>query len=256
MKTHIIMQMVTESKWFAESGQDVPMPLAEINGYPMFVEAMECLNVTRAETISFIVWQEHIDKYSINKTIRDYYPNAKIIPIPKNYPIHNGLGGIAELVDSAALYLLFIGDTEPGDALVVADYDTVFKSEKWKSMTAAGDGAVAVLFQSTDKNNYYADIKDGCLDYVSKTRISPNAVSGPYWFSSVKLYRDAYAAMRAKYKEDGTLKYKVLDMPHVYNFIVNLGNNVLYTETGELIHMGTPEGFTEAGGKVIANEKM
>lgn len=257
MKTHIIMQLVTESKWFKESGQDVPMPLAEINGHPMFVEAMECLNVTRAETISFIVWQEHIDKYSINKTIKIYYPNANIIPINSGYPINGGSAGIAELVDSAALYLLFIGDAEAGDALVVADYDTVLKSKEWKCMTTASDGAVVILFQSTDKNNYYADIKDGYLDYVSKTRISANAVSGPYWFSSIKMYRDACAAMRTKYKEDGTLKYKVLDMPQVYNFIVGTGNTVYCVDTGDkTIHMGTPEGFAEAGGKIIANEKM
>ena len=74
-KLHIIMPMAGEGSRFKKEGYIVPKPLLPIDGTYFFNKALSSLdNVVRFYDwvqYTFIVRQEHIDNYNIDKIIKD-----------------------------------------------------------------------------------------------------------------------------------------------------------------------------------------
>lgn len=61
---HIIMPMAGEGSRFLKEGWDTPKPLIELKGLPLFMRAIGSVNSDNISLkYSFIVRQEHIDKY-------------------------------------------------------------------------------------------------------------------------------------------------------------------------------------------------
>ena len=86
---HIIMPMAGEGSRFLKEGWMVPKPLIQLHGAPLFIRAINSLDISDIEMkYSFIVRQEHIDKYDIDKMIRDYLPVANVYSVLKTtrYP--------------------------------------------------------------------------------------------------------------------------------------------------------------------------
>ena len=66
---------------FEKKGFNLPKPLIDINGKPMFVRAAKAL--PRADLYIFICLLKHIKKYSIDQIIKSYFPNSKIFVLKK-----------------------------------------------------------------------------------------------------------------------------------------------------------------------------
>lgn len=66
-RLHIVMPMAGEGSRFANAGWTTPKPLIELNGQPLFKRAISSVVAEGIEMkYSFIVRQEHIDKYGID----------------------------------------------------------------------------------------------------------------------------------------------------------------------------------------------
>ena len=67
---HIIMPMAGEGTRFLKEGWTTPKPLIELKGIPLFVRAIRSVIMDDINLkYSFIVRQEHIDRYHINEYI-------------------------------------------------------------------------------------------------------------------------------------------------------------------------------------------
>ena len=77
---HIIMPMAGEGTRFTNEGWKMPKPLIELNGIPLFRHALNSISLPDSFNIkySFIVRQEHIDKYDRDKVIKLYLLEANI----------------------------------------------------------------------------------------------------------------------------------------------------------------------------------
>ena len=62
---------------FIKKGYKNPKPLIDINGKPMFVRAVRCL--PKADLIIFVCLKDHVDQFGIDKKIKFFFPNSKII---------------------------------------------------------------------------------------------------------------------------------------------------------------------------------
>lgn len=78
--TTLIIPMAGKGSRFG-SKYYFPKPLIQINGAPMFVKAIN--SIPHVDNKIFIVLQEHIDNFSIDKEIKNYFPNAKILAVDK-----------------------------------------------------------------------------------------------------------------------------------------------------------------------------
>ena len=81
---HIVMPMAGEGSRFLKEGWTTPKPLIELNGQPLFKHAISSVTDKDIQMkYSFIVRQEHIDKYQIDKGIRSFLPEANLFSVVK-----------------------------------------------------------------------------------------------------------------------------------------------------------------------------
>ena len=81
---HIIMPMAGEGSRFLKEGWTTPKPLILLDGKPLFQHAIESVSAPGIPMkYSFIVRQEHIDKYHLDEGIRSIVPNANVFSVLK-----------------------------------------------------------------------------------------------------------------------------------------------------------------------------
>lgn len=81
---HIIMPMAGEGSRFRKEGWETPKPLIELKGKPLFMRAINSVSTDEIPLkYSFIVRQEHIDEYQIDKYIKEKLPKANIFSVKK-----------------------------------------------------------------------------------------------------------------------------------------------------------------------------
>ena len=84
---HLIMPMGGAGTRFFNNGYDCPKPLLLLQGKPFFYwSARSVLSCCQVESLTFVVLQEHIDRFDIDKRILEYFPQAKIVSLPKVLP--------------------------------------------------------------------------------------------------------------------------------------------------------------------------
>ena len=83
-KIHLVMPMGGGGTRFGNKGFEVPKPLIMLQEKPFFYWAVQSVvKFVDVEDIIFVVLQEHINKFEIDKCILRYYPKAKIQIIPR-----------------------------------------------------------------------------------------------------------------------------------------------------------------------------
>jgi len=77
--TTLILPMAGAGSRFFNVGYSDPKPLLGVEGLPMVIQAVNQLPPTSNQI--FICQNEHLNKYPLDHTIHNYYPNSKIIGI-------------------------------------------------------------------------------------------------------------------------------------------------------------------------------
>lgn len=72
-----LIPMAGIGKRFIKSEYKSPKPLIEIFGKPMFVRAVRSL--PKSDLLIFVCLKKHVTKFKIDKIIKSYFPNSKII---------------------------------------------------------------------------------------------------------------------------------------------------------------------------------
>jgi NDP-sugar pyrophosphorylase family protein len=78
-ETTLILPMAGAGSRFFNNGYTTPKPLLDVEGLPMIIKAVECLPETSKKI--FICQNDHLNKYEIGNTIKNYYPESDIIGI-------------------------------------------------------------------------------------------------------------------------------------------------------------------------------
>lgn len=233
---HIIMPMAGEGSRFLKEGWTTPKPLIELKGTPLFQRAISSVKIEDVPMkYSFIVRQEHIDKYGIDKGIKALLPEANIFSVLKTT---RGAVETCLMAESAI-------DDE--DGVVVMDCDLEFRSSQYIDIlreelslpVKEATGGALVSFESDDTRYSYAALgEDG---YVTRTAekevISNHALCGAYFFSSGKCFKE--------------IAHRLLDEPEfkkpeyyvslLYNYLLEAGQRVRLANMEAFYSYGTPE---------------
>ena len=233
---HIVMPMAGEGSRFAKAGWATPKPLIELNGQPLFKHAISSV---AAEGIpmkySFIVRQEHIDKYGIDKGIQSFLPEANIFSVMKTT---RGAVETCLMAESA------IADD---DAVIVMDCDLEFRSAKFieiireilaQSLEQAEGGAL-VSFTSDQPKYSYAEVGDDGLvkRTAEKEVISSHALCGAYFFSTGKRFKQVAHQLL----DEPEFKKPEYYVSLLYNYLLARGEKVYLAPMEEYYSYGTPE---------------
>lgn len=86
-KLHLIMPMGGGGTRFGNVGYESPKPLIDLFGKPFFYYATKSItDYIDVESVTFVVLQDHVDRFGIDKEILNYFPDAKIEVIPEVLP--------------------------------------------------------------------------------------------------------------------------------------------------------------------------
>ena len=228
--------MAGEGNRFLKEGWTTPKPLIELRGIPLFKRAIKSVTIEDAPMkYSFIVRQEHIDKYGIDRQIKSIIPEANIFSVLKTT---RGAVETCLLAESA------IGEE---DSIVVMDCDLEFKSlvyiskirEILETPIEFVNGGMLVSFDSTEPRYSFAEVDHTgrVIRTAEKEVISNHALCGAYFFSSSKGFLDAAHRL---------LNEPVFTKPEfyvslLYNYLLEKGELVRLAKMEEYYSYGTPE---------------
>lgn len=233
---HIVMPMAGEGSRFRDAGWTTPKPLILLDGQPLFMHAVSSVaDAGIPLKYSFIVRQEHIDRYGIDEGIKTRLPEADIFSVRET---------TRGAVETCLMAEPAIADD---DAVLVMDCDLEFRSAEFdrtikKSLRESGEtasGGALVSFESSEPRYSYAEIgEDGfVLRTAEKEVISSHALCGAYFFASGR---------RFKRVSHGLLDEPVFTKPEYYvsllfNYLLRDGEKVWIAPMEEYRSYGTPE---------------
>lgn len=234
-KVHLIMPMAGAGSRFAKNGFQLPKPLISINGKPFFYWATRSIEkFVDLEDITFVVLKEHIEKFEIDKKIKEYYPKANIVIIPK-------------LLDGAVLTCMegitAIKDEKP---ILFNDCDHMFKCEEFNKYCNEGifkdmDGALLTFTSNEPKYSFLEMDENGFVKRtVEKEPISNLAICGAYYFKNKDIFKDA-----VKIYMDNC-QYKEFFVSGVYNIMANKNLKIKQFTVDFHIPFGTPDEYEVA----------
>lgn len=235
---HIIMPMAGEGSRFLKEGWTTPKPLIVLHGMPLFMRAIGSVFIEGVSMkYSFIVRQEHIDRFHIDEQIRAIIPEANIFSVTKTT---RGAVETCLMAESAI-------DEE--DAVMVMDCDLEFRSKVFmKGITeilqqpsAEANGGMLISFESTEPRYSYAEVDDNMVvkRTAEKEVISSHALCGAYFFSSAKGFLKA--AHRLMNEPVFTKPEYYVSL--LYNYLLADGEKVMLATMEEYYSYGTPEEF-------------
>lgn len=230
------MPMAGEGSRFLKEGWTTPKPLIELNGQPLFKHAISSVTDKDIQMkYSFIVRQEHIDKYQIDKGIRSFLPEANLFSVVKT---------TRGAVETCLIAENAIADD---DAVIVMDCDLEFRSKKFieiikqilnKPIEEATGGAL-VSFESNEPRYSYAALgEDGFVARTAeKEVISNHALCGAYFFASGRRFKQIAHLLLAETAFTKPEYYVSL----LFNYLLKDGEKVWLAPMEEYYSYGTPE---------------
>ena len=228
----VILPMAGNGQRFFDAGYDLPKPLIDIKGKPMFARVIENLWVNNAE-LTCIVRQDHVNDYEIDKRILEHYPDANIIIIPGT-------------TEGAACTVRLATNVLGGEPMIVANCDQLMRwdpKEFYEKIdTNLYPGGLIPVFKTNHnepKHSYCEVDKYGnLLQLKEKEIISDIATVGVYYFGDESKWIKAHEKQMDANDRTNNEFY----LAPTYNY---LEENVGIHRIDEMIGMGTPEELNE-----------
>ena len=232
---HYIMPMAGRGSRFREKGFEFPKPLLEIYDKPFFFWATQSVRkFVHLASLEYVVLQEHIDKYQIDREILKLFPEANIhiLPDVTEGAVITCLKGIENISDNLPV--------------VFNDCDHLFKSTAFNTFCNAqdNDGIAGILLTFHSRDAKYSFIGKDAKGNVSMTAekrvLSDEAVCGCYYFSQADVFRNAAQT----YIQN--CEYQEYFMSGVYNVLIHEKQCVKCMKTDFHVPFGMPEEYEEA----------
>lgn len=229
----ILIPMGGLGQRFRDAGYDIPKPLIDVNGVPMFKKALAAYDSYDGDkTYIFVIRKDTDEEYNIGKQILEILPNAKIKVLD-----HNTRGA----VETCLIAEDFINPDLP---LVIMDCDISFDSKNYFELIQEAieketyDGLL-LSFESNDPRYSFAEINDNniVIRTAEKVAISNNALMGAYFFTKASNFLDAAHQLLEKEISESMKEYYV---SLIYNILIE-NNKKIGLAKGVFYCFGTPE---------------
>jgi len=182
--------MAGEGSRFINEGYTTPKPLILFKDKTLFERAIGSIsNVNAPLKYSFIVRQEHIERFQIDTKIKQIIPQANIFSVLKT---------TRGAVETCMLAQPAINSD---DAILIMDCDIEFQSSTFNSEISKilslplekVDGGILISFDSDKPCYSYAEVDENnvVLRTAEKEVISEHALCGAYFFSKAENFLSA-----------------------------------------------------------------
>lgn len=234
-KLHLIMPMAGSGSRFTQNGFYTPKPLIKINNKPFFVWSVySIIKFIDIIDITFVILQEHIDRFYIDQKILEYFPNSKLITIPY-------------VLDGAALTCMEACNAITDDNYILFnDCDHMFMSTSLNDFFSISNiehcDAGLVTFESKEPQFSFVqfDDKGDICGTIEKKCVSNRAIIGAYLFKNATTYQKACSEYLLK------CDYKEFFVSGIYNIIFNHHGIIKEFPANFHVNYGTPIEYERA----------
>ncbi|MBQ7584561.1 MAG: efflux RND transporter permease subunit [Lachnospiraceae bacterium] len=240
-RVNLVFPMAGAGSRFAGHGYDCPKPLIELEGEPFFKRAADSvISRIKYERLVFVVLKEHVDRFDIDKKIKAYYRDAKIVVLPHILP-----GALMTAMEGARA----IHNEYP---VIFMDCDLMFTSEAlyeyYGSEEYDSDGTLLTFRSDLDRYSY-VDVKEELSGDVTikvaaataeKKVISEHAIAGAYGFINAAVFLKS----AEKYLKE--CPYDEYYISGLYDRMIAAGRKIRVFDTDTYCSFGTPEEYEEA----------
>ena len=243
---NVVMPMAGHGSRFRKIGVDVPKPLIDVRGRPMYAWAMDSLPLELATRVIFVCLAEHLEDRALERDIRARYGHLalEIIPLPR---VTQGQActvlAARGLIDDATPLVIYNADTYCKTSLartlpaLAPDVDgvlSVFEAPGGGGSSGSAGGGAA----PPDRWSFArVDASGRVVETAEKRRISPWATTGLYWFRHGRDFVRHADAMILDSDRTGGEYY----VAPVYNRLIAEGRHIRIDVADEVWVLGTPE---------------
>ncbi|SDZ37746.1 glycosyltransferase family 2 protein [Bacillus sp. 166amftsu] len=223
---NIVMPMAGKGNRFINAGYLTPKMLIKVKGFPMFYWSL--ISLKRhfdLSNITFICLEEHLNSTNLEKEIKHYCNNPRIIGIQK--PTR----GQAETVLNA------VSELDLDKELLIFNCDTYFLNLNF-SLNQDLDGEITV-FTSNNPNYSYVKVDSNNLvkQIIEKKVISNIATIGLYYFKSTRQYVKTCEYIIRKNKKSCGEYY----VSNVYEELIKQGCKIGINQVEKCYPLGSPD---------------
>ncbi len=228
---NIVMPMAGRGHRFVEAGIDVPKPLIDVRGRPMYAWATDGLPLNQANRLIFICLAEHLADRALEADIRSRYGARRPVIV-----------ALDEVTQGQACTVLtarqWIDNDEP---LLIFNADTYCPTTIAAAVDRFGPQTAGILdlFAAPGDKWSFARLgpDDRVLETAEKRRISDWASTGLYYFRrGSDFVRHAQAMIDAN-DRSGNEFY----VAPIYNRLIAAGEDVRGNRVDEVWVLGTPQ---------------
>jgi dTDP-glucose pyrophosphorylase len=224
MSFKLIMPMAGNGSRFQSQGYTQPKPLIDVKGKPMFVHAVENIDLEFDDYI-FIVRKEH----NIVDAVKDYYPNSKVVELDTLTE------GAACSVLTADAYL------NDNDNVFISNCDQIMTWDKNLFVNNMNYDGVILTFDCPERDPKWSfaetDATGNVIRVAEKQPISDRATTGHYYWKSWKTYKHSANHMFVANDRFNNEFY----LCPVFNYSIALGCTVKTVNVESMYGIGTPE---------------
>jgi capsule biosynthesis phosphatase len=181
---------------FKDENYLYPKPLISVLGKPMIYKVIENLNTTEEDTI-YIAYNNQLKEYNFEDLINFWFPNKNI----KFVSLNKLTRGASETIFDC---LNEIPNKELDKEFLILDCDTFYEEDIVSTYKKSPNKNLIFYFKDTTPNPIFSYIKlDGktVTSIKEKQKISDNANTGAYGFSSGHLLKDYISQILSLDKE-------------------------------------------------------
>ena len=206
-----------------ESNYSYPLPLIEVNGFPLIQYVTEnLLSIKGNNNFIFIVREEDCSKYHLDKTLKLLVPNSKVCILKSK--TNGAVSSILMAIDLV---------TNKEEEVIIANPDQFFVTDineslfKFRNEKASGG---LITFKSVHPRWSFVltDKKNNVLQAAEKNPISRNAIAGFYYFDSFNTFvKCAFKAIEIEDYHNGSfftsalINQLILLNKKIVNFEIN-----------------------------------
>lgn len=236
---NIVIPMAGRGSRFSEAGYVMPKPLIDIYGHYMIEYVVKNIKPSGDHRFIFICQQEHIDKYNIDKKLKEIAGNAEVVAID-------------HITEGAACTVLLATEfIDNDDPMVIANSDQYVDIDidhYYEAMT--GDGLIMTMPADDPKWSFIKYNEKGHVTLVrEKEVISKEATVGIYNFGRGSDFVKYANRMIEKNIRVNNEFY----VAPVYNEMIADGKIVNFYDIGNKMYgLGTPEDLNSFIGNSIS----
>jgi UDP-N-acetylglucosamine diphosphorylase / glucose-1-phosphate thymidylyltransferase / UDP-N-acetylgalactosamine diphosphorylase / glucosamine-1-phosphate N-acetyltransferase / galactosamine-1-phosphate N-acetyltransferase len=230
---NIVVTMAGHGSRFSSAGYQLPKPLIDVGGEPMYARVARCLPLEAATRLVFVCLAEHVEQFRLDDDVARRFGalDARVVALD-----HVTAG-------QACTAWAARHELDLDAPVVIHNADTMFDGNLLATMSAnpEADGVLGVFEAPGDHWSFArTDATGRVVETAEKRRISTWASTGLYTFASAGMFGELVERAERSPERSGSDRAGELDIAPLYNELIGRGGLVLLDRARRVVPLGTP----------------